>query len=190
MYKTFEICADYFASIDFSWLGGYDILGVEKKINFNISGHPFIGFIDLLLRDKNDGKIVILDNKSSEYPFKNDGKIKAKLQDTFNKYKKQMYLYAYAVNQEYGEFPKTLMWNHFKDGGRIADIPVSKEELENVVFWAAGLIEKIKNDETYLSIIDESSETSQLKKEYWYCNNLCNFRSSCEYNSAIDWSNL
>ena len=80
MEKSYETIADYFASLDIEWLKDYEILGVELEQRFTVDGYDFIGFIDLLLRDKRDGKIVVLDHKSSEYPFKKNGEIKKKSQ--------------------------------------------------------------------------------------------------------------
>lgn len=169
--KIFETCASYLADVDFTWLNDYEIIGVEKEVNFSKNGYKFIGFIDLLLRDKNDGKLVIMDNKSSEYPFKKDGGIKAKVKDNFESYKHQMYLYGLAVYEEYGEYPKELVWNHFKDGGKLAKIPFKLEGgLYPAIGWMFDTIEQIENEEDF--------EASQ---DYFYCHNLCDFRNSCEY---------
>ena len=170
MDKTYEICADYFSEVNFDWLKDYDILGVEMETRFKIDDYDFLGFIDLLLRDKRDGKIVIVDNKSSDYPFKKDGTIKAKSKQSFENYKRQMYLYAYAVYDKYGEYPKEITWNHFKNGGQIATIPFDKNEFDNVIKWAIDTIHIIEKESEYEPNID-----------YFYCNNLCNFRNSCEY---------
>ena len=128
------------------------------------------GFIDLLLRDKRDGKIVILDHKSTDYPFKADGGIKKKVEHSFDKYKKQMYLYAYAVKQIYNEFPKEMTWNHFKNGGKLATIPFIQSEYENTIEWVRDVLAKIENEEDF-----------EPNENYFYCTNLCNFRRSCEY---------
>ena len=66
MDKTYALLADYFANLDLSWIDNYEILGVEKKMKFSLDGYDFIGYIDLLLRDKRDGRIVVLDHKSTE----------------------------------------------------------------------------------------------------------------------------
>lgn len=173
MDKNFENCANYFSEVDFSWLNDYEILGVEKEVKFTINKYDFIGYIDLLLRDKRDGRIVLIDNKSSEYPFRKDGKVKAKLVDTFDKYKKQMYLYCYAIEKEYGEFPKEITWNHFQEGGKFAIIPFSKEEYDESIKWFIDNVKIIEKEKDY-----EPSE------DYFYCHNLCDFRNSCEYKVA------
>lgn len=170
MNKTFELCANYFSEVDFSWLNDYEILGVEMEVKFQIEGYNFIGYIDLLVRDKRDGKIVVIDNKSSEYPFRLDGKIKAKSKQSFENYKKQMYLYSYAVMDKYGEFPKEITWNHFKDGGRFATIPFVKSEYDKSVKWFVDTIRAIENEQDFAP-----------NEDFFYCHNLCNFRNSCEY---------
>ena len=63
MEKSYESIADYFANLDIEWLKDYEILGVELERHFTIDDYDFIGFIDLLLRDKRDGKIVVLETK-------------------------------------------------------------------------------------------------------------------------------
>jgi hypothetical protein len=170
MDSTFEKCATYFAEEDFGWLKDYEIVGVEQNVNFTISGYKFTGFIDLLLKDK-DGHYIILDHKSSEYPFMKKGGVKKKSEKQFAEYKRQLYLYAYAVHELYGEYPIRLAWNHFKDGGQIATIPFEQEEFENAIDWALGTISDIENEEDW-----------EGKDDFFYCHNLCNFRHSCEYN--------
>lgn len=176
MDKTFETCADYFASVDFGWLNDYEILGVELEVKFKLEGYDFVGYIDLLLRDKRDGKIVVVDNKSSEYPFKLNGDVKAKSKHSFENYKKQMYLYSYAVMEKYGEFPKEITWNHFKDGGKFATIPFKKDEYDTAVKWFVDTIHTIEQETDYDVTLD-----------YFYCTNLCNFRNSCEYAKTATW---
>lgn len=170
MDKTFETCANYFADVDFGWLNDYEILGVEMENKFQIEGYDFIGYIDLLVRDKRDGKIVVIDNKSSEYPFRLDGKVKAKSKQSFENYKKQMYLYSYAVMEKYGEFPKEITWNHFKDGGKFATIPFIKAEYDEAVKWFVDTIHNIEKEQNF-----------EPNEDFFYCHNLCNFRHSCEY---------
>jgi len=190
MDKTFETCADYFNNEDFSWLNDYEILGVEQKVTCKIDGYSFLGFIDLLLRDKRDGKIVIVDNKSSDYPFRQDGKVKANAKDNFEKYKKQMYFYSHAIHETYGEFPKELTWNHFKNGGKLATIPFNQKEYEQTIQWMLDTIHLIENEEDFQSVIEELDGNPELKGEYFYCHNLCSFRNSCEANQCTEWKEL
>lgn len=170
MDKTYEACADYFATVDFDWLNDYVILGVEQEINIEINGYKFIGYIDLLLRNKETREIYIVDHKSSAYPFKKDGKtILKKSEGDFSKYRRQMYLYCKYVFETYGEFPAWIVWNHFKDQ-KVAKIPFNKDEYEEALFWFENVIHNIEQDENFEANI-----------EYFYCTQLCEFRGSCEY---------
>lgn len=170
MDRNYEACANYFATVDFDWLKDYEILGVEKEIEISIDKYRFIGYIDLLLRHKTTKEIYVLDHKSSAYPFKKDGKsILKKSEDSFLKYKRQMYLYCMAVNNEYGVYPKWIVWNHFKDQ-KFAKIPFIKEEFDESIKWFIDTIHRIECDEDF-----------QANIECFYCKQLCEFRASCEY---------
>ena len=170
MEKTYEACADYFATVDFSWLKDYEILGVEKKVDIDISGHRFVGYIDLLVRNNETKEISVIDHKSSAYPFKKDGKsVLKKSKEGFSKYSKQMYLYCKSVIEEYNEYPKWIIWNHFKDQ-KFAKIPFVKKDYEKAITWFSNKIKRIENDESFEPNI-----------EYFFCKNLCDFRSCCEY---------
>ena len=170
MDKTYQTLLDYFAKLNVDWLKYYDVLGVELKTEFQLDDYNFIGFIDLLLRDKRHGGILVLDHKSSDYPFKQNGEVKKSSQQSFELYKKQMYLYCHAIKQIYGEFPKEITWNHFKDGGRFATIPFSKKEYNETISWFRKTLKSIEEEKEYEPSVD-----------FFYCRNLCNFRNSCEY---------
>lgn len=176
MKNTFEACADYFASIDLDWIKDYEILGVELETKFKINNFDFVGYIDLLLRDKRDNKIVIIDHKSAPYPLRLDGKVKKNSQASFQAYKKQMYLYSYAVKEIYGEYPKEIRWNHFKAGGKFVTIPFQKKEYNKAIKWFTDTIHNIEKENEFNPTLN-----------YFYCNNLCNFRHCCEYCKDSDW---
>lgn len=44
----------------------YKMLAVEKKVEFEVDGIKFIGFIDFLGLDESDGELVVIDNKSRD----------------------------------------------------------------------------------------------------------------------------
>lgn len=170
MSKSYELCADYFAEVDFDWLKDYEILGVEKEIHTEVAGYKFRGFIDLLLRNKDTGEIILIDHKSSSYPMKKNGKSVLKSEkDNLEKYKRQLYLYSKAVYEEYGKYPDYLEWNHFKDK-KVLRIPFSKEEYDEAMLMIEATILAIEKDDEFPAIQD-----------YFFCHQLCNFRASCEY---------
>ena len=178
MRKTNTVVSEYLSSLNFDWLINYEIIGVELEVDFMLGDYHFIGFIDLLLRDKRDNKIVVLDHKSSEYPFKQNGELKKKSEQSFSLYKKQMYLYCHAVKQLYGEFPKTIVWNHFKDGGKLAEIPFVEKEYNETIDWFSNTVSEINQEEAF-----------DPNTDFFYCSNLCNFRNSCEYQAIAKGQN-
>lgn len=170
MDKSFEACAAYLQEEDLSWLEAYEILGVELEVAFSIAGYQFKGYIDLLLRHKETGNIVVLDHKSAAYPFseKTNELLKAH-EKSFLSYEKQMYLYSCAVYQLYGKFPKWIAWNHFK-AQKCAVIPFDADRYAEAVQWFVKTIHDIENETEFKETMD-----------YFYCHHLCEFRNSCEY---------
>lgn len=171
MDNTFDKCADYLMDADKlnSLKNDFEIVGVEKKAVFTINGKKFLGFIDVLAKSKEDGGYIVIDHKSAEYPFTKSGNIKSSAR-SFEKYKRQLYLYAHWVKEQYGEFPKLLVWNHFKDGGQLAIIKFDINEYQEAINWFCDKINVIEADEEF-----------DANKEYFYCNNLCPYRNTCEY---------
>lgn len=166
--KYYELGLSYFENCDLV-LTGYDILGVELECHYDIDGISFIGFIDLLLRDKETGDIFIIDHKSSEFPLGKKGGILKKKEKDYMDYKRQLYLYAQPVYDMYGVYPKEIQWNYFKER-KWLKLPFVLEEFEEAKKWAIDTIKVIYEEDEFIQTED-----------YFYCRNLCNFRGSCEY---------
>lgn len=168
--NTYNACLEYLVNEDLNWMNQYEILGVELEVHFELEGYQFKGFIDLLMRDRQTGKIVALDHKSAAYPLSSKtGKVLKAHEKSFSSYKKQMYLYSYAVKQLYGEFPEWIIWNHFK-AGRLLRIQFDENEYREAINWFVDTIQAVENEGDFTETID-----------YFYCTNLCDFRNSCEY---------
>lgn len=150
-------------------LDDYEILGVEKEVHFKISECDCIGFIDLLLKDRKTGDIIILDHKSASLKFKKNGEISKQDADHFQEFKRQLYLYSDAVIREYGK-ADYLEWNMFRDQKHVK-IPWKKEEYEEAIKWAEDTLIEIREEELWLPN-DES---------FYYCNYICNQRMCCPY---------
>lgn len=171
MENTMMKCCDYFSELDLSELNNYEILGVEKEVKTKIGRRMFQGRVDLLLRRKTDGAIIIEDHKSRNYPMKKDGITPLKSSESdFKFFKYQLYLYCKPVFEEYGEYPSILCWNHFKDK-KVVKIPFIKDEYEDSIKWFKSTINKIYRDNAFKSV-----------DNYMMCNVLCPYREGdCEY---------
>ena len=75
----------------------YEVLGVESKAEMKVETRPFVGYIDLVLRDKENGHLLVYDHKSKS-------KFTSKKEQA--EYPRQLYLYAEYVKNVYGEYPK------------------------------------------------------------------------------------
>lgn len=164
----YEKGLDYLNNIDLI-LEDYEILGVEKKVEFNIGGYKMLGYIDLLLRDK-DGNIIVLDHKSASLKFKKNGDISKTDLKHFTDFKRQLYLYSMAVINEYNIEPKYLWWNMFKEKKHIK-IEFNNEEYDEAIKWAESTVKLIEKETMWLPNPDR-----------YYCRNLCGMRNNaCEY---------
>jgi hypothetical protein len=168
--KDYNLILDYFQNINFPF-EDYEILGVEKEIKFKVDKYEFIGYIDLLLRDKNSGKIILVDHKSSHFDYLKKGGVSKKNQEQFDKYKKQLYLYSIPIYEEYGEYPEELRWNMFKDQQWLT-VKFDENEYKETQEWAINEIHTIEDEMLYLPNTSDSNS--------FYCRYLCG-ASYCPY---------
>lgn len=159
---------NYLTNIDIDF-AAYEILGVEKKVEFELFGKKFVGFIDLLLKEKETGEIVIVDHKSSSIKVLKNGNVSKTDAEHFLAFKRQLYMYSIPVTEEYGKVSK-LRWNLFKDQKWI-EIPYDVQELSETLTWVHGTLQKIENETEWLPNPDE-----------YYCRHLCGQRNkACPY---------
>lgn len=159
---------DYLDNIDLD-LEKYEVLGVEKEIKFQINDRDFVGYIDLLVRDKKTDEIIIIDHKSASIKILKSGKISKSDQQHFLDFKRQLYLYSIPVIKEYGSVSK-LKWNMFKDQKWI-EVPWIQEEYDEAIQWAKDTLELIEKEKEW-----------RPNPDYYYCHYLCGQRNhACEY---------
>lgn len=160
---------NYFENFSFD-SNKYEILGVEKKIEIKLKDkYPLVGFIDLLLKDKETGAIILQDHKTSNIKVLKNGNISKSDQEHFLAFKRQQYLYSKAIFEEYGRVD-VLQWNMIQTGDMIK-IDWSEEEMNEVIDWAYNSIEEINKETEY-----------PAKPEFYYCVNLCSARGEyCPY---------
>ena len=136
----------------------YEVVAVEQKVEQVLHGYKFVGSIDLLLRDKEDGKLIIQDYKSKS-KFKNKAEQAA--------YARQLYLYSGYVVDNYFENPKLLRFDMFRTG-KVVDIPFSVTDFGAATDWFISTIDAIFADETFERKCDE-----------YFCDNICSAREKC-----------
>lgn len=159
---------EYLDNIDL-YLENYEILGVEKKVNFKIKDKDFVGYIDLLVRDKETNEIIIIDHKSASIKILKNGSISKPDRRNFLEFKRQLYLYSIPIIKEYGSVSK-LKWNMFKEQKWI-EVSWKQEEYDEAIQWAEDTLELIERETLWLP-----------NPDYYYCHYLCGQRNNaCEY---------
>lgn len=152
----------------------WEILEVERELKIDIKGKKFIGYLDLLVRDKTDGRLILIDHKS-----------KAEFKDENEKqhYAIQLYLYAIWVFEEYHEYPKELLFNMFRVGNQVT-IPFNYDDFIAAQEWVCDTIKKIYSDTEFLDKIiiqyqKTGKEVSGYKNDDFFCKYLCGSRNYC-----------
>lgn len=169
----YEKGLDYFNNIDLD-LDKYEVLGVEKEVRFQIAGKDFVGYIDLLLKEKETGKIIILDHKSASIKILKNGKVSKSDQEHVREFIRQLCLYAIPIIEEYGHVDE-LWWNLFKDKNWLK-MPFNKEDYDEAIQWA----------EDTLKLIETEKEWLPNNSSLYYCNYLCGQRNhACEYKPQL-----
>ena len=151
-----------------------EVLGVEKEVRFQIAGKDFVGYIDLLLKEKETGKIIILDHKSASIKILKNGKVSKSDQEHVREFIRQLCLYAIPIIQEYGHVDE-LWWTLFKDRNWLK-IPFNKEDYDEAIKWA----------EDTLILIEKEKDWLPNNSSSYYCNYLCGQRNhACEYKPQL-----
>ena len=158
----------YFESIG-DRLGEYKILGVEKKVEFELYGKPFVGYIDLLL--EKDGEIYCVDHKSANIQFKKNGEPNKSSSEKMQTYKYQLYMYSKALIDA-GIKVDYLVWNFFNNQ-HIYKIPWKQEEYEETLRWVKDTLDAIDAEEGW-----------EPNCDFYFCHYICNYRGSCEH---VEW---
>ena len=146
----------------------YNMIAVEKRVDFKISEYKFVGYIDFL--GEKDGDLYIVDNKSRSLKPRS-GKAEPTANDKeIDKMLRQLYIYSSAIFQEYGVYPKALCFNCFKNGVFIEE-QFDKQKYKEALEWAVSSIEEIANTEDF-----------EPNEDYFLCRYICGVRNHCIYN--------
>lgn len=144
----------------------YKTIGVEKKIDFQINGNKFVAFLDYIGEDNG---LDIVDHKSRDLKQRSKRSKPTRKDEELDEMLRQLYIYAEAVKQEYGEYPKHLCFNCFRTGTFIKE-PFNKEAHKEAIDWATNSIEAIKDTDDF-----------HPNLEYFACRYICGLNDECCY---------
>lgn len=152
----------------------FNMVGVEKRVDFDLDGIPFVGYIDFL--GEKDGEYYIVDNKSRDLKQRSN-RAKPTVKDgELDEMLRQLYLYSEAVYKEFGKYPKALCFNCFKNGEFIVE-PFNEEAHQEAIQWAIDSIRRIEDEEDFES-----------KEDMFMCTWLCGLSDRCPYAVKMnDW---
>ena len=143
-----------------------ETIGVEKEVSFRVGDKEFIGYIDRV--SKGDG-IEIIDNKSRALKERTKRKKPTKADMELDEYLRQLYIYSIPIKDEYGVYPKNLVFNCFRTQTVIRE-PFNIDAYEATKQWALNTIDVITKESEWKPNID------------WFkCKYLCECSSQCEY---------
>lgn len=172
--KYYDAGKEYFHNFE-GFPENWNILAVEQEIALEIFGVQFTGYIDLLVRDKTDNMLIVVDHKSKS-GFKNTKELEH--------YGIQLYLYSLWVKQQYGEFPKELIFNMFR-AGEIKILPFTEDGMKNAQNWLEQNISSIMADEDFadkieISYAEKGKPIPDNLTPDFFCRYLCSARHRCE----------
>lgn len=149
----------------------YKILFTETKIDFKINEIFFTARPDLVLKNKQTKKNILLDYKTSN-PFKYSWSGEAVISDKskIEGYKRQMYLYTYAIKKTHNiPIDQIILW--FPRANEEISIEWDEEKETESVNEIYKTVERIKQESVF----------APNNTNPFFCNNLCSVRSHCEY---------
>ena len=142
----------------------YEIVSAEEKFETSFGKHKFRGISDLVLRNKETGKYIVIDHKT---------KSPASMARERELYTRQLYVYAKHVKEKYGEWPEYMGFNMTKSREIIGE-KFSMERMDAVTAWIIESIEKALAEKDWT--IGGSS---------YFCQHICSYRNSCEFSDRF-----
>lgn len=145
----------------------YPMVEVEKRVEFEIEGLKFVGYIDYL--GEENGEYYIIDNKSRDLKPRSNREKPTVKDKELDSMLKQLYIYSAAVKQEYGKFPKALCFNCFKSGVFIEE-PFREEAYNEAISWVKRSVADIKSTDDFYP-----------NREFFSCFYICGVSDDCVY---------
>jgi len=162
--RYFDAGLRYFTTFD-GFGSQYEVIAVEQRFELNIGGHRFIGVMDLVLREKTTGEMVVIDHKSKSAKV---------MRQHMNVYRKQLYLYAAAVEQIYGEAPSRICFNLFREQEMVTEV-YDAGIMRDVLAWTKHTIEAIMADTAW-----------EAKPSKYFCDHICASADHCPLRQEVE----
>ncbi len=145
----------------------FETIAVEEKVDLNIDGVKFTGFIDYVGKDK-DG-IIVVDNKSRNLKPRSNRSKPTKTDEELDSYLRQLYLYSAAIKSKFDCYPKELCFNCFRTQQLIRE-PFKIEEFHKAEEWLKSSVNAIAKETDFNPNMD-----------YFKCKHLCEMQQYCDY---------
>jgi hypothetical protein len=193
--KYYDDGLEYFENFDFP-KDEYEVISVEDSFNITLGENDVIIKPDLVLRHKETKKYILCDYKTSVlfkptnkekdciylskdnrkemYTFKSLDK-----REDLKKYVFQMYLYCLGLKLKYDiQIEQIELWFIRQDRKLVFNF--KQEKSKDAIDWFENELIKIKSERYWKPITDGLTDKELAKKSYW-CNQICSFRSVCEF---------
>lgn len=151
---------EYFDTFSGQLADEKEVLAVEDRYTSKLRGVSIVGVIDLVL--SNDSGLIVCDHKSR-------GRWKSR--EERRKYLRQLNLYAIRVKEKYGEWPRELWFNKFREGVLDRE-PFSLATARADATWFLRSIDNIYKARDF-----------PAKPDRFFCDYLCSVREHCEHSS-------
>ena len=155
--RYYDAGHQYFLGFD-GFGSQYEVVAAEQRFTLQIAGWPFVGVMDLVLRDKTTGKLIVIDHKS---------KSAKTMKQHMSVYRKQLYLYAAAVEQAYGEPPSHISFNLFRENEMVTEA-YDPAVMAEVLQWVEDMIATILSDDTW-----------EARPSRYFCDHICASADFC-----------
>jgi len=155
----------FFENFDFD-KSKFDIIQAEEFTIAKIKDIKVTIKPDIILKNKDNGKIILMDYKSSN-PFNAKRQI---VPAKIIPYRKQLNLYA-GVLWAKKKIQVDEQWLWFFRTGGIERFPISVKKVSEDILWFLSVVDKIKQEENF-----EANPSNEF-----FCNSLCSMSSICPY---------
>jgi len=163
--KYYDQGLAYFQTFDeLRGLGDFEILSAEKKFSIKVGGYTIVGLADLIIKDKATGDITVIDHKS---------KSSSSMDKDLDEYRRQLYIYAMYVHQEYGVWPKYLKFNLFRENKWVTE-EFSEAALKDTETWIINTIDAIFHETQWKPSVSS-----------YFCRYICGVFGGCPAQEEI-----